>query len=154
MDKVSSVTCSTHSRALELFCFTCNRVICFGCAVSPCRSHRFEKSQDAVVNTMEKVRQVSTQLSHHLSSDAAGKAMAKVDQVLKGEWTKTPLCCAHEMPTYPASRVSELSSTFSSSCDHAECAQTCIGGFTQGHGVAQGAVGDDGKVCNVNGWNE
>jgi hypothetical protein len=57
--------------------------------VSECKVHRFEKAQDAVVNTMEGVRQVSTQLTQHLSSGKAGgfvnEALVKTDQVLKGE---------------------------------------------------------------------
>jgi hypothetical protein len=89
IDEVSTVLCSIHSRPLELFCHTCKHVICLECGVSECKDHRFEKTQDMVVNAMEGVRQVSTQLTQHLSSGKAGgfvnEALVKTDQVLKGE---------------------------------------------------------------------
>jgi hypothetical protein len=89
IDEVSSVSCTTHSRPLELICHTCKHAICFECPLNECKDHRFEKTQVAVVNAMEGVRQVSTQLTQHLSSGKTGglvnEALVKTDQVLKGE---------------------------------------------------------------------
>jgi hypothetical protein len=90
IEEVSSVSCSTHSRPLELFCHTCKHTICFECTLNECKDHGFEKTQDVVVNAMKGVRQVSTQLTQHLlsSSKAGGlvnEALVKTDQVLVGE---------------------------------------------------------------------
>jgi hypothetical protein len=86
MDEGASVvklSCSTHSRALELICHTCKHAICIDCVVSSCRSHRFDKAQDAVVNAMEGVKQTSTQLTRN--AGMINEALVKTDRVFNGE---------------------------------------------------------------------
>jgi hypothetical protein len=85
MDESPSVklSCSTHSRALELICHTCNHAICFDCVVSSCRSHRFDKTQDAVVDAMEGAKQTSTQLTR--KAGMINEALANTDRVFNGE---------------------------------------------------------------------
>jgi hypothetical protein len=77
------LSCSTHSRALELICHTCNHAICIDCVVSSCRSHRFDKIQVAVVNAMEGAKQTSTQLTR--KAGMINEALVKTDRVFNGE---------------------------------------------------------------------
>jgi hypothetical protein len=84
MDEVALVSCLPHAQPLKLFCHTCNRAICFECTLAECKDHQFEKAQDLIVNAMEEVKEMSTELQH-LSSGDAEKAVIKANQALKGE---------------------------------------------------------------------
>jgi hypothetical protein len=56
--------------------------------LAECKDHQFEKAQDMAVNAMEGVRQLSTQLTRHLSLGKDGlvnEALVKTDRVFKGE---------------------------------------------------------------------